>query len=96
MQIIPHYTESVDPGFREFSVADFAEPVPEIAEQLALRNKLRILVLAEFGRLDLEPEEWEYLIYSKLGVTKLDDCSSLFAIQEFLNWLQRLESKVVD
>jgi hypothetical protein len=96
MQIIPHYTESVDPGFREFSVADFAEPVPEIAEQLALRNKLRILVLAEFGRLDLEPEEWEYLIYSKLGVTKLDDCSSLFAIQEFLNWLQKLESKVVD
>lgn len=95
MQNIPHYTEGVDPGFKEFSVEDFAEPI-ETPEQLLLRNKLKILILAEFGRLDLEPKDWEYLIYSKLGVTKLDDCSSLFAISEFHKWLQNLESRRID
>lgn len=95
MDEIPHYTEGADPGFREYSVADFAEPVTEAQEQLLLRNKLKILILAEFGRLDLEPDYWEYLIYCKLGVCKLDDCSSLFVIQEFLTWLQNLEAEKI-
>jgi hypothetical protein len=95
MQDIHRYTEGVNPGFREFSAEDFAETT-ETPEQLMLRNQLKILTLAEFGRLDLEPEDWEYLIYSKLGVTRLDDCSSLFAINEFHQWLQRLESRRVE
>jgi hypothetical protein len=96
MQDIPRYTEGVDPGFREFAAEDFAEPTPETEEQLLLRNKLKILILAEFSRLELEPEDWEYLIYSKLGVTKLDDCSSLFAISKFHKWLQKLESRRIE
>lgn len=96
MDKIPHYTEGADPGFREYLATDFAEPMPETQEQLLLRNKLKILILAEFGRLELEPDNWEYICYSQLGVTKLDDCPSLFAIQEFLVWLQRLESRRVD
>lgn len=96
MQNIPRYTEGVDPGFREYLVSDFAEPLPPSQEQLLLRNKLKILILAEFGRLEIEPENWEFLFYSKLGVMKIDDCDSVFAIQEFLAWLQRLESRRVD
>lgn len=95
MQNIPRYTEGSDPGFREFLVEDFTQQT-ETPEQLVLRNKLKILILAQFGRLELEPENWEYLIYSKLGVTKLDDCSSLFAINELYQWLQKLESRRVD
>lgn len=96
MQQIPRYIEGADPGFREYSPADFSEPVPETQEQLLLRNKLKILILAEFGRLEIDPEVWEYLIYSQLGVTKLDDCPLLSAIQELLVWLQRLESRRID
>lgn len=93
---VPHYTEGVDPGFKEYSAADFAEPITENSEQLLLRSKLKILILAEFGRLDLEPEYWEYLIYCKLGVKKIDECDSLFVIQQFLDWLQRLEARRVE
>lgn len=95
MQNIPRYTEGVDPGFREYLASDFAEKT-ETKEQLILRNKLKILMIAEFGRLELEPENWEYLIYSKLGVLEIDDCDSLFAIQEFVQWLQNLESRRVE
>lgn len=96
MDKVPHYTEGIDPGFKEYSPADFAEPLPQNQEQLLLRSQLKILILAEFGRLELESEDWEYLIYSKLGVLKIDDCDSLFAIQEFLSWLRRLESRRVE
>jgi hypothetical protein len=92
---VPHYIESFDPGFREFSAEDFSEPIETAAEQL-LRKNLNSAIIAEFSRLELEPENWEYLIYSKLGVAKLDNCYSLFAIQEFLQWLQRLESRRIE
>jgi hypothetical protein len=47
MDKVPHYTEGVDPGFREHLAADFAEPIPESQEQMLLRSKLKILMLAE-------------------------------------------------
>lgn len=93
MMQIPRYTEGLDPGFREYLAVDFAEPTPETQEQLALRNKLKKSILAEFERLELEPENWEYFVYSKLGVLSIDNCDSLFAIQEFLSWLQKVESR---
>ena len=84
------YIEGENPGFREYSPEDFAEPPEESPETQALRLEVLGLIEAEFDRLNLDGEMREFMARSQ-GLSGDPITASLLDLRLFLDWLRRIE-----
>lgn len=87
---IPKYIEGENPGFREYSPEDFAEPPEESPETQALRFEVLEQIEAEFDRLNLDSEMREFMAHSQ-GLGNDPVTASLLDLRLFLDWLRRIE-----
>lgn len=84
------YLEGENPGFREFSPEDFADPPEDSPETQALRIDVLAQIEAEFDRLNLDSEMREFMAHSQ-GLGHDPITASLFDLRLFLDWLRRIE-----
>ncbi|HLO49805.1 MAG TPA: hypothetical protein VK211_15420, partial [Kamptonema sp.] len=70
-QPIPRIVEKANPGFEEFTAANFAEPPQETDEQKNQRTALLEQIKAEQNRLNIDNAMLEFLIHQQTGATRL-------------------------
>ncbi|MEG4149270.1 hypothetical protein [Microcoleus sp. Pol12B5] len=93
-QPIPRIVEKANPGFEEFTAANFAEPPQETDEQKNQRTALLEQIKAEQNRLNIDNAMLEFLIHQQTGATRLDNVS-IFNVMLFRDYLRGLESRQV-
>lgn len=90
---VPRIIEGTDPGLREFTAADFAEPPTENDEQKIQRATLLNEIKVEQYRLGIDNSALEFLIHQQTGAMSLTEGIPVFNVMLFRDYLRGLESR---